>query len=494
MSADITPQPGEGVSSLGEAHFTDYANGELIWAVEGGSLSEPSGRLKEEEIVLVVTSPAEDGRHLVYSLSGGDDPNAPPKLSSLSIPSLPQELEQFSVSAAPGHLVSDPHRQLHIIVSTRSGLRKAEGFWSEVLRPLLTALGLQEWSSPEGHGYQVVSTRNQHSVRDFAYGLSAGRATANTIVLLSGDGGTVDLLNGADETQGKSLDNTVALLPLGTGNALFHSLNKPHYLAKDKPVPSSFVLGLRTLFRGTPAPLPTFKAAFSPGSHLVVYAGPDGEAAADDTNPEDLQERTSAVSHLISAVVASYGFHANLVWESDTPEYRKHGAKRFGMAAQELLKLGHSYTVRVDVRRGGGDAAEWTELTPGERFDYVLATPLSNLEKTFTISPASKPLDGQLRLVHWGDVGGDRSMQIMMAAYQEGAHLGLTWDGKDGEPEGKVGYEAIEALRVSILEEDPRWRKVCIDGTIVEIPKGGWMEVTKTEDSRLKVLADRHDV
>ncbi len=88
-------------------------------------------------------------------------------------------------------------------------------------------------------------------------------------------------------------------------------------------MPSSLVLGLRTLFRGTAAPLPTFRATFSPGSRLVSYDSPSDPAAVD---------------HLLGAIVASYGFHAQLVWESDTPEYRRHGDKRFGMVAQELAQ------------------------------------------------------------------------------------------------------------------------------------------------------------
>ncbi len=73
-----------------------------------------------------------------------------------------------------------------------------------------------------------------------------------------------------------------------------------------------------------------------------------------------------------------------------------------------------------------------------------------------------------------------------MAAYQNGAHVDMVWETEDGGPQRRVGYEEIDELRVSILEDDPRWRKVCIDGTIVEIEKGGWMEVTKSPVTQLR--------
>jgi len=42
------------------------------------------------------------------------------------------------------------------------------------------------------------------------------------------------------------------------------------------------------------------------------------------------------------------------------------------------------------------------------------------------------------------------------------------------------------------VEEEERWRKVCVDGTIVEIPRGGYMSVTRgvESDSGFQVLVD----
>ncbi|KAK0637187.1 hypothetical protein B0T17DRAFT_520917 [Bombardia bombarda] len=167
------------------------------------------------------------------------------------------------------------------------------------------------------------------------------------------------------------------------------------------------------------------------------------------------------------------------------------------MAAAELLKLSHAYKATVETTDGGGAV----KVLDRKKHNYVLTTLVSNLEKTFTISPRSRPLDGQLRLVHFGDVGGQRTMEVMKAAYRDGEHVGMRWKTSEGEKkqaegeeeEQEVGYDEVDEVKVAVLEEDPRWRKVCIDGTIVEIEQGGWVKVAMTRqgEERLRVLVDR---
>ena len=184
-------------------------------------------------------------------------------------------------------------------------------------------------------------------------------------------------------------------------------------------------------------------------------------------------------------MVASYGLHSTLVADSDTTEYRKHGAKRFGLVANDLLNPGdgkrpHAY--RADVTLFKADGKE--EKISRKEHGYILTTLVSNLEKPFTISPASKPLDGQLRVVHFGALSGEQTMNIMKEAYNNGNHTSLE----------EVAYEPIEGLRLDFREEgdDWKWRRCCIDGLTVGIEEGGWMEVhtvTKVEDV-VDVLVD----
>lgn len=244
----------------------------------------------------------------------------------------------------------------------------------------------------------------------------------------------------------------MALLPLGTGNALFHSLHRP------STIPSIYVQGLRTLLRGQPRTLPVFHATFSPGARSLSDEG---------------QTATPIPScGLYGAVVASYGLHSTLVADSDTTEYRKHGAKRFGLVANDLMFPGdgsapHAYRADVTLFKSDGQ----TKALERKEHGYLLVTPLSNLERKFTISPASKPLDGQLRIVHFGPVSGDQAMKIMMEAYNSGNHITLD----------DVAYESIDGIRIDLKEpgEDWKWRRFCIDGLTVAVEEDGWMEVRK---------------
>jgi diacylglycerol kinase family enzyme len=256
---------------------------------------------------------------------------------------------------------------------------------------------------------------------------------------------------------------TICQIPLGTGNALFHSLHKR------STIPSMYVQALRTLLKGQPKPLPTFQAYFSPGARLLTN---EGQTATPLFN-----------NSLYGAVVASYGLHSTLVADSDTTEYRKHGDKRFGLVANDLLypknELPHAYKADVTLIKNG-------EQKPvgGKEHGYVLASLVSNLEKTFTISPETKPLDGVLRVVNFGPLSGDETMEIMKAAYQDGKHVGM-----DG-----VGYEAVGGFDVNFLEpgESWKWRRCCVDGLIVGVEEGGWMKVRSVErgSEAIQVVSD----
>jgi diacylglycerol kinase family enzyme len=244
----------------------------------------------------------------------------------------------------------------------------------------------------------------------------------------------------------------ICQIPLGTGNALFHSLHR------SSPIPSLYVQALRTLLNGHPKPLPSFEASFSSGARLLTNEGQTATPLTDDK--------------LYGAVVASYGLHSTLVADSDTTEYRKHGDKRFGLVANDLLfpesSVPHAYRAEVTLLKDGKHRS-----MGDKKHGYILASLVSNLEKTFTISPQTKPLDGVLRVVNFGALGGNETMDIMKAAYQDGKHVDM-----DG-----VGYEAVEGFDVNFLEpgDSWKWRRCCIDGLIVGIEEGGWMKVRMIE-------------
>ncbi|KAL6881146.1 ATP-NAD kinase-like domain-containing protein [Trichoderma novae-zelandiae] len=492
-------------AGLTDATSVSAANGIISWTTSDGR-----GEAKYQNLVLILdlsqSASPKPGYLLSLLLEDAESPEDRFRLILLLAEAIPDDLRQYRISGLPLHLrPAKGAHEVDVVVSTKSGVGLSLQFWERVLRPLWGVIEQHSCEEASRETANVLVTQDAESVREFARNI--GGSPSRTIVLLSGDGGIVDLINSVPRDAPASSARRqllLALLPLGTGNALFHSLHKPLWASEGggKAADASpLVLGLRTLFKGVSANLPLFRASFSPGSRIVKFTPTPptptteeeeeeeeeeavGGQADDAGNALHLAKQETRVSHLLGAVVASYGFHASIVYESDTPAYRVHGDKRFGMVAQQLLGESHPYRAHVDVRHPSAAAGGWARLDGGEHA-YVLVTPLSNLERTFTISPASRPLDGKLRLVHFGPVGGERTMELMMKAYDGGRHVGTKWE--DGH---EVRYEEVDEVRVTILEDDERWRKVCIDGTIVDIPKGGELAVRKEEGSGFKILVD----
>ncbi|KAK0326476.1 hypothetical protein LTR82_002318 [Friedmanniomyces endolithicus] len=441
---------------------------ELIWQERENKFE---GRLADKDIIAVLPVHAQipDDYSILYAApnpSATNEPTASPVLfKSLLATRLPQAFIHhfqppgnacWQLRADNGSLPN-----LHIIVSSRSGTGQAEDVWTKLLKPMLQHV------CPKADAYAMHHTTSEHSVAELTQEVfltQANDGIMQAIILLSGDGGLVDIVNALLEgPRGKRYKKPNAtLLPLGTGNAMAHSVG----LTNDN------TLGLRNLLQGTTRPLPLFRASFSPGARLLV----------NEAREERSLSNVNGVPTVFGSVVCSWGLHAGLVADSDTSEYRKHGAERFKMAAEEALfpkdgSPAHAYRGKISVMRPR--SKDW-ERVDRETHAYVLATLVSKLEKGFTISPASKPLDGKLRLVHFGDIGGKGAMEIMTKACDGGKHIG----------DERVGYEEILGLRIESEEEDDRWRRVWVDGKIVRVEAGGWVEVRGGVESVLDLIVD----
>ncbi|KAG5965361.1 hypothetical protein E4U58_002875 [Claviceps cyperi] len=402
---------------------------------------------------------------------------------------------RLSPAGLPDHLHSTPTNKVDVILSTKSGTGRGQSFWTHVLRPLLELLlslsqddndaASASETGQQKEPWNVITTQDEQTVRLYAKALHHQNSLRRTIILISGDGGIIDLLNGREANTQASVSHLLALIPLGTANALFHSLHKG--LEAD-PGPTPLVLALRTLFLGTPRDLPMFKAHFTLGSRIISCTSATNEDKTDYDGKviAPLARTDTAVSHLYGAIVASYALHASIVYESDTPEYRTHGRARFSMVAEKLLQESHPYQATLEMQSArGAPRAIYRHITP-DTHSYILLSMVSNLERNFTISPATKPLDGTLHLVHIGAVDSKKIMQAMTGAYQGGTHTLLEWE--NGE---RVLYEQVDRVRITTQEEDARWRKFCVDGTIVEVGSGGGMEVERVEEVVFRVLVDR---
>jgi diacylglycerol kinase family enzyme len=356
----------------------------------------------------------------------------------------------------------------HVVISQLSGLKHASNFYYETVAPLLNRLGLQE-----GVNYSVCHTKNEQSITHLTDDIFLANAAYNLpqhIILLSGDGGVSDILNcvmrdePAEDVEYRA--PVLNLLPMGTGNALANSTG-----ILDR------TLGLRSLVCGSPKPLPCFKASFTKGSRLLTN---EGKSTAMIPNfQEQLDEFV-----MYGAIVCSWALHASIVADSDTSAYRVHGTQRFQMAAKELMfppdqSAAHTYqgTLKLSIKGN----ADW-KSNSSEEHSYLLVTMVSNLEEHFTISPASQPFDGSMRMVHIGRMDSMTLGGLFDGAYHGGKHV----------DDQAVEYEEIEKLSIAFKEDDERWRRVCVDGKIVRVEKDGGFTVSEEKREALMIRVYEH--
>ncbi|EFE35079.1 uncharacterized protein ARB_06035 [Trichophyton benhamiae CBS 112371] len=411
-----------------------FSQGHFEWQTQDARSTVPA-----DSIIAIIQNENkdEDEDRLLYLQHDEDGESA--RLETLKLSGL-ASLPGYSslCHGRPSHLAASV--RLHVIVSTLSGTQKASSFLQQVVKPLLLQL------RPEGD-YTVHETESAETITRLARTVFLPQALAGnqqTIILMSGDGGLVDVIRVLAEAPDAStlVRPVVCLVPMGTGNGLANSTG----LLADS------TWGLSRLVRGSPADLPAFCVRFPPGSMYVTDEGRGREPVA----------AAGQRAEVYGVVVVSWGLHASLVADSDTAAYRRFGVDRFKMAAQELLQpadgsASHSYSGSLVLVRAG----EEEEVVDRPCHMYVLVTLASQLEKGFTISPASAPLEKQLRIVHFGPVPSERAGELMALAYAGGKHV--------DQPE--VAYAAVEAVRIRVAEPDERWRRVCVDGRIILLPE-----------------------
>ncbi|OJD10869.1 hypothetical protein ACJ73_09672 [Blastomyces percursus] len=389
---------------------------------------------------------------------------------------------------------TDPNN-LHIIISTLSGTHQASTFYTTLLKPLLATLHLHEHTH-----YTPHPTTSPHTITHLTRTIfrpRARRGIAQTIILLAGDGGLVEIIKSLTAESAPAtapvpvfVPPVVALVPMGTGNATAHSAGVI-VPGRDETV------GLRGVVGGLVRPLPVFAARVSAGAEYMTDQGGKEavlvpSSSSSSGNDGSGEGEGGGEAELYGAVVLSWGMHASLVADSDTPEYRRFGRERFQMAAKELLFPAgggkpHVYRGRISVTARttdattGGETLRTRVLERSEHM-YVLVTLCSTLEKGFTISPSSRPLDGKMWFVHFGPMEAAAVMEVMQLAYDGGRHV--------VDRDDVVGYEEVEAVRIEFCEGEveERWRRICIDGMIVAVEDGGWVEVRKAEREVVRLV------
>lgn len=436
-----------------EAYKAEVLDGNLQCTSSTGV----QGQISLADIIGVLPDDSTANHQVLFVARNDGEEDSNDHLKSIKIESVPADLSHAAVKI-PGHLQhAEP---VHIVVSTRSGTGAAPIVLRDIVQPFCSYLGID---------HRIHETQSAETLLQLSRTLFLGKASAGvpqTIILLSGDGGLVDIVdifyNSLHTIQATP---NIALIPCGTGNAMASSIG----------LISGPASGLKTLLRGRPAPIPIFAARLSPGSKLVVDEG---------RQRVPIDSRNGSLEPTIyGAVVASWGLHAALVADSDTFEYRKFGAERFKMAANELLYPAnaepHRFRGKISLRLPSDPTGSRSEsIIESEEHMYVLASLVPRLEKDFLISPASEPLDGKLRFLRFGPLPADEAMRLMTLAYQEGQHV----------QEKTVTYKEVDVINIQFQENQERWRRVCIDGKIVAVEENGWMELHKEPRQLLKLI------
>lgn len=421
-----------------------------------------AGAADEIQRILLVSSTSKstsDASSAIYSLDAIEATNLPQSFVDANL--ISPRIRRLSHPKA-----ERPTPYFYVVISTLSGTGGAQHYFDDVVKPAFAAIGIHEYA------YYVHTTYSIKSVSDFAGSVLLPRANEGapqTVLLLSGDGGIVDIVNAvlSASRSEQYVKPAIGLIAMGTGNAFANSTG----LNRDA------TRGLRHFLRGKPQSVPTFTATFSQGSEFLVNEGRETEALPSS-------DENAGVVH--GAVVCSWALHASLVADSDTTDLRKYGSQRFQIAAKDLLapsdgSAPHQYRGKITLYKRDDQGKETQQVLDRHGHMYILATMVSNLEEKLTVSPRSKPLDGQLRLLHFGPIPSTEVMRIMGLAFQGGKHI----------EDEVVGYEDIQAMRIDFDEDDGRWRRVCVDGKIVRVGNSGWIEVRKnTTTDVLDIIAD----
>lgn len=275
---------------------------------------------------------------------------------------------------------------LTVIDSVKAGKSRSSTY-SSALQPLLEAAQIK---------HRYIETTSPTTIAEFAADLTSN---TGSYLFISGDTSIHEFLNGLKEPE--KFKGTISVIPAGTGNALANTLDL-----------GSVEKAIERFFVGSASKFP-------------IYSAKTGG------------------KKLYSLVVISYGFHANLIAQSDTEEYRKLGNERFQVVAKQLLEKPQKYKSRIYL-----DNSEVP--LPNEETSYVLFTTMKVLEPGFTISPKGDCKKLQLVRID----APDNLMEYMVQAYGGGSHV----------TESNVDYLSVKSAKIEV----PAGSVICVDGFILE--------------------------
>lgn len=321
----------------------------------------------------------------------------------------------LNLSTLPSYLTE---RKVIIIDSVKSGTGRTPGkdIYLDILDPLFKELSIE-------HEYHA--TKSATSISELALSLKDHKVS---IIFISGDTSINEFINSLNDSE----KGEIAIFPIpgGTGNSLSLSLN----------ITNPLDAIIRLFSAGTTLPLNLYEVDFPQGSHYLIA-----------------NELGSPVpSHLKFLVVLSWGFHASLVADSDTPELRKHGIKRFQLAAHQNLSRDQKYEGDFYIN----------DVELNGPFAYWLVTASQRFEPTFEISPKGDILKDELYVVTFNTQNTQYYiMDIMKEVYDKGSHI----------KNPNVVYKKLDKndkIQLKTKNSKPLiQRRFCVDGSIIALPE-----------------------
>lgn len=318
-----------------------------------------------------------------------------------------------------------------VLSSPNSGAGLASQTYTRLILPILKHFKI---------AHSHIELKDQNTA---GYLAANGQFTSDTIfVLISGDGVINEVLNGLSVNPHFDRPNSVIKIcpvPTGSGNGLSTSLKI-----------MSLAQGIRAIFKDNFVPLPVISV--------------------------DIGSRCETI---YAAVVVSYGLHAVLIRDSDSPEAKqKHGNKRFQEVAKSLLHP-KPYLYQGDLKllrasRFPDFSGPQSDFTVGDgEHTYCLFTRCSNLERDWKIAPLANPLapGNQLDVVRMGNLSGSDLGTVLMDAYKSGAQINRR----------SFEYFRSSQVTLNITEEDHLHRILCVDGVVLELTPHDTVRLNVTE-------------
>lgn len=310
-----------------------------------------------------------------------------------------------------------PHLQSKVLIidSTLSGRSetKRTPILHDLIEPTFQILEID---------YAVKSTESSNSIGKIGSSWDEHEDTFSSVIFLSGDTSINEFINGLLKTQGVK-PVWILPFPCGTGNSLALSIDI-----------NTCADAITKFLTGKSAPLNLYEAQLPTGSYL--------------SKGKEKQE----IRNLYFLVVLSWGLHAALVADSDSPEMRKLGVERFKHAAKTNIDRAITYQGTTEIMGRQIDGP----------YTYWLLCATKKFEPLFTILPLGDVAENSLYMVLVPYMYHNQLMEIMQEVYDGGSHVN----------DERVTYSKVSgSLPLKLLAKSLHNSRLCADGAIILLPE-----------------------